>query len=670
MYLAVTMTPGKTTLFDLLCNDLINYEFSKNLDVKEIYGIYKLYNVRPIKILNIEVTSKLELETLIKIPEQSLICEKLHINMFICRNDIIKKSIDTLIGDFLKNLQIYNNKRCKQKEIIIEFNIKKFKNLRKLVIHRGNIDIFPFEITTLKYLQELDLSSNNLEIIPEEIKNLQKLHTLILSLNPLRIFPNEIQSLKNLRKIDLTGTILIEIPSLASFKKLVHLNLSSNYLKSLPGDITELTSLEYLNVSSNLLESLPEDLAKLTSLEYLNLKTNPLESLPEDITKLTSLKYLDLRSTNIETLPNEIYKLKNLLVLKIETNVPNPNLNLINLQELSLIQTNIRSFQFRNLHNLRELNLFIDYETLINNQDVILSELNSLQKLKVLNYTLYVNTKPKEDEVDIFKFFAKCPNLFKLSIYSLYDSVFTATMNDMQNIHVLEIFVMTSLKKPIPIKNLQNLRKLNLVSCKMTTEILMIEANNFKNLTHLNLKRNEIRSLCGIHKLTNLTHLNLSYNHIKNTKNYFLKMKKLINLDLSRNYIEEMPKFCRENKITDLNLNNNSIKEIKGTPCPSVINLDISYNIVKNFKGFGSMFKNLVTLNMKCHINEIDISITKLTHLKKLEILVGWPRPDDVKKGLFNLKAYVYEKENYHNIKHFLSNLQSFQVDDFEVMIY
>ncbi|KAK1932575.1 Leucine-rich repeat-containing protein 40 [Phytophthora citrophthora] len=96
---------------------------------------------------------------------------------------------------------------------------------------------------------------------------------------------------------------------------LVHLNLSSNQLQSVPASIGELVSLKTLTVEDNNLQSLHPSIAALPHLELLRLRKNHLST--ESINELfgnslsigATLKELDLRNNNIAVLPLEICQL-------------------------------------------------------------------------------------------------------------------------------------------------------------------------------------------------------------------------------------------------------------------------------------------------------------------------------------------------------------------------
>jgi len=141
----------------------------------------------------------------------------------------------------------------------------------------------------------LNLESMSLRSIPESIENLIGLEILNVSYNYLRSIPDSIGSLRNLTQ----------------------LFLFHNSLASLPNNIGNLIGLEILNVSDNNLESIPDSIGFLSNLTILFLYNNKLTGLPNTIGNLLGLKELILYSNNLESLPVSIGNLTNLLQLNV-----------------------------------------------------------------------------------------------------------------------------------------------------------------------------------------------------------------------------------------------------------------------------------------------------------------------------------------------------------------
>lgn len=109
---------------------------------------------------------------------------------------------------------------------------------------------------------------------------------------------------------------LTRIPlDILSTNHITHLDLSNNYLISLPGWFFEvLKSLSFLNLSKNFFFSLPDKLGELKKLKELNLSHNRLEYLPTfAIFGLTNLQMLNVSHNILVAIPNEIIRLNNSL---------------------------------------------------------------------------------------------------------------------------------------------------------------------------------------------------------------------------------------------------------------------------------------------------------------------------------------------------------------------
>ncbi|KAJ1535193.1 hypothetical protein HK096_002916, partial [Nowakowskiella sp. JEL0078] len=70
------------------------------------------------------------------------------------------------------------------------------------------------------------------------------------------------------------------------------LNLSRSFIKYIPPEIGNLTSLERLGLSNNSLTYLPNEISKLTQLRYVNLKANSLKEFPSVLSLLPNLEVL------------------------------------------------------------------------------------------------------------------------------------------------------------------------------------------------------------------------------------------------------------------------------------------------------------------------------------------------------------------------------------------
>jgi Leucine-rich repeat (LRR) protein len=143
----------------------------------------------------------------------------------------------------------------------------------------------------------------------------------------------------------------------------IRLAAPSQHLKSLPPDISKLSSLQFLDLSGNELNTLPAEIGKLKSLQILDLSRNELESLPPEIGQLTNLRILYLSYNNLATLPPEIGKLSSLTYLEaIQSHlktIPPEVGQLSNLTQLNLVENELTNLppEIAQLHNLKGIGL-------------------------------------------------------------------------------------------------------------------------------------------------------------------------------------------------------------------------------------------------------------------------------------------------------------------------
>eukprot|EP01135_Chromosphaera_perkinsii_P000171 Nk52_evm67s32 gene=Nk52_evmTU67s32 len=147
-------------------------------------------------------------------------------------------------------------------------------------------------------LKELDLSQNSIEVIPSSMCKLGRLQRLLLSSNQLRELPMEISNLERLRV----------------------LNVADNRLVSIPESICTLQYLERLTVMCNDIATLPENLGSLRVLKYLNASNNRLRCLPEELFECEALTSLCVDNNDIEHIPSAVHLLKDLQVFKYRGN--------------------------------------------------------------------------------------------------------------------------------------------------------------------------------------------------------------------------------------------------------------------------------------------------------------------------------------------------------------
>ncbi len=138
-----------------------------------------------------------------------------------------------------------------------------------------------------------------------------------MSSNQLKTIPGEFSSLVSLTELNLSDNVITELPSsmFATLTKLKILSLYVNRLSGFPVQLAKcLTGLEGLELSNNQITNLPRDFGNMTSLKRLKLSSNPLayEALEKTIPRLTNLEVLAIEHLKLECIPPQIAGLKNL----------------------------------------------------------------------------------------------------------------------------------------------------------------------------------------------------------------------------------------------------------------------------------------------------------------------------------------------------------------------
>jgi len=126
------------------------------------------------------------------------------------------------------------------------------------------------------------------------------LNELVVSECELRSIPAEISKLSSLAKLDISSNILTELP--AEFGSLVHLeelDMNDNTVKSLPEEFGSLKSLSKLLMYKNALVSLPDAIGNLTELNELNFFNNKVLKLPPSLGKLSKLEEVNFSANKI-----------------------------------------------------------------------------------------------------------------------------------------------------------------------------------------------------------------------------------------------------------------------------------------------------------------------------------------------------------------------------------
>ena len=173
---------------------------------------------------------------------------------------------------------------------------------------------------------------------------LKSLTYLDLSNNLIRSLPQEITSLTSLTHIYLRNNLLgdDDLPKDMGTLKLTlrDLNISGNRFTTIPSTILSLRGLRNLFMGGNRITSIPPAVQELRRLRVLYAGGNFLKTLPEEICHLIHLSALIIADNQLESLPDSICELKRLQCLQLHQNrlttLPHGLIHLKCLRELSL----------------------------------------------------------------------------------------------------------------------------------------------------------------------------------------------------------------------------------------------------------------------------------------------------------------------------------------------
>ena len=122
---------------------------------------------------------------------------------------------------------------------------------------------------------------------------------------------------EKLRTLDISWNHLVDLETspLGNCSDLQKLNLETNQLREVSGEVCQLHNLEVLKLSYNKLAFLPEHLGSLENLKRLELSSNPLDKIPDSFSSLEKLEALKIASIPLCSIPKTLPNLAWLLVL-------------------------------------------------------------------------------------------------------------------------------------------------------------------------------------------------------------------------------------------------------------------------------------------------------------------------------------------------------------------
>lgn len=326
------------------------------------------------------------------------------------------------------------------------------------------------------------------------LKALRKGQTLMK--NTTLLTPLERQILKarqsNTAKANLCGMGLKAIPqTLFELTELTALDLSCNYLESLPAEFLQFKQLSKINFFDCEFEAFPEVLLQMPSLQEINLGKNALSRLPDGLANLPNLKKIGLYQCRLSEFPEQLYHLDKLEEIDLSYQEEQPALTikqplpalktlqlnanfgasiqvaLPNLQELSMRNCSVKEFPTSILSSkkLKKLDLSLNRRML----DFPV-EIENLQQLREFRFTMNDHKPANFDQLN------KLAKLHKLWLQLPFGPP-SWFLDILQIEHWTELYVEGNLENPAiwrEILKRKNLSKLVKVS-QFGEEILNIE---------------------------------------------------------------------------------------------------------------------------------------------------------------------------------------------------
>jgi len=159
-------------------------------------------------------------------------------------------------------------------------------SLETLTINRCNLKRFDSRILKLHLLTILDLSGNLLNSLCDSFDCMENLKCLYLQENCFESLP-------------------VSIHRGATAERLKLIDLSSNQIRYLPRNISNLRTMHTLKLNNNPLVSIPHSIGNLTELRRLEMNAAQLSCLPWSFCKL-KLDFLDVSNNLFDTMPNGV----------------------------------------------------------------------------------------------------------------------------------------------------------------------------------------------------------------------------------------------------------------------------------------------------------------------------------------------------------------------------
>ncbi|RVE61701.1 hypothetical protein OJAV_G00175590 [Oryzias javanicus] len=161
-------------------------------------------------------------------------------------------------------------------------------------------------------INSVDLSCCSLEHLPSNLFYSHDLTHLNLKHNflPADQRLQQLQRFSCLRSLNLSNNHLGQFPlAICDIPTLTEVNLSCNYLLSVPGSVGAMTNLQTFLLDGNCLSDLPSELGSLQRLGYVGLSFNRFNHVPQVLERLSSMEKLCMAGNYLETLTLQNFRL-------------------------------------------------------------------------------------------------------------------------------------------------------------------------------------------------------------------------------------------------------------------------------------------------------------------------------------------------------------------------
>ncbi|XP_066259924.1 leucine-rich repeat-containing protein 40-like isoform X1 [Euwallacea similis] len=383
---------------------------------------------------------------------------------------------------------------------------------------------------------------------------------------------------KPLTNLDLSSNVLTEIPGqIGIFQDLTVLNLQDNSLTSLPAEITTLTKLTKLSLNHNKINKLPKDIDKLFELRVLNLSHNSISMLPNSFVDLVMLEKLDLSHNTLESLPSGIGFLVRLNELDTSYNrlveVPPDIVNLRSLAKLDLNHNSIKNLP-ESLGELRRLQILYA-------QHNDIEEIPDFTGCECIQEIYFGNNYIKEIPPEM------CDNMPHLKVLDLRDNkidTLPKELTKLMHLNKLDVTNNDLTKIPAALSLLPHLQSLKIEGNKLKyirPDIVHTGTQRLLQFLRETLSDDDLTTItCGAvnspaeacvfpdrYRMRNGNILNLPMKNLSNIPDHvFMEAKEahVSVVDLCKNKLSQFPLslLLLADYLTELNLSTNQLNEI------------------------------------------------------------------------------------------------------------